>query len=260
MKYNKDDIVNIYESGKNSSEICKLLGCHRSTVERTLKKNHIKTRRRSDYCDFDKYYLDRIDTEEKAYFLGFMYADGYNQESNGTARIVLQLRDMDFLNKLAKLLNHAKKASVTRLNQSQICFCSRHFTRRLAELGCIQNKSFKIIFPKWLLNTKFVRHFIRGYFDGDGCLYFNKELKKPVITIVSTNDFCKSLQQISKNELSIIPQKLETHPNHITKRYRISGKNKCLTFLNWLYQDATIYMDRKYQKYLLLKNILSLSA
>ena len=114
----------------------------------------------------------------------------------------------------------------------------------------ISNKSLKLTFPDWI-NYKLIPHFIRGFFDGDGCVCLDSGKKNNnVITITSTNSFCNSLKTIIENELEITTYVKEASCNNgITKVLYIYGANQVKKFLDWIYKDANLYLKRKYNKY-----------
>jgi intein-encoded DNA endonuclease-like protein len=256
MIYDKNRIIQLYNSGLSCLEIAKNINSSRAIIERILKQADVKIRTRKDYCKFNKHYLDSLDSEEKAYFLGFMFADGYNQQDARQARLVLQSRDIKILDRFSELLKHKNKPKINSVGQYGLSFCSQHFSNRLASLGCIQNKSLKLRFPD--LEPDLIRHFVRGYFDGDGCLYHNLKSNQIMIAIISTESFCISLQEICLKFLDIKPQKLANHPNNpITKIFRITGKHKISKFLTWIYDKSSICLDRKFNKYLTLQSHLS---
>ena len=92
-------------------------------------------------------------------------------------------------------------------------------------------------------------HFIRGYFDGDGSVHFAKN-RNCIVTITSTESFCSSIKDIIKEELNIhgCITDASCH-NGITKVLSISGKNQVKTFLDFLYKDSDIFLERKRKLY-----------
>ena len=98
-----------------------------------------------------------------------------------------------------------------------------------------------------------MRHFIRGYFDGDGCItrIIRKTVVVPDINILGTLEFITKLVKIAN-----IPQKLtkSKQHKHNTFALRCNAINDIVYFLNYMYKDATIYLDRKYKLYEFFKN------
>jgi hypothetical protein len=133
---------------------------------------------------------------------------------------------------------------------------SKLLTQQLTKLGCVRAKSLILTWPEWLIDPKLQQHFIRGYFDGDGSLYARKPTNTGQIDwgwqITSTNNFCNSVKQHIENTLQIHCSKSLPHPktNQITTTLSVGGNLQVKKVLDWLYQDATIYLPRKYEKYL----------
>lgn len=193
--------------------------------------------------------MDSIDTEEKAYWLGFFYADAYNKESTGQIIIELQEKDMGHLIKCAKLFGSPRTPFIQPKNKGKYTACrlelnGRYLSNSLKQKGCHGAKSFDIKFPTWL-DAKLWRHFIRGYFDGDGCIHIHQD--QLGIMIVSTNEMLQSIA-----EVIIINQLANPHISHPkkykgnTSRMDFGGSRQVKRFCDWMYKDATIYLDRKY--------------
>lgn len=136
------------------------------------------------------------------------------------------------------------KYSYFRINQKEIC-------EQLIAHGCIPNKSLTLKFPT-SISKNLLSHFLRGYSDGDGCIYKNK-LKHGINTIwkiVSTKQFCESVSKFLKDELNInCSQCLTCSNNQITTTLSVGGNIQVKKLLNWLYKDSIIYLPRKFEKY-----------
>lgn len=196
--------------------------------------------------------MDDINTEEKAYWLGFFYADAYNNEKLGRIVIELQGRDKEHLYKCAQFFGQPREPFIQYKNKGKFIsyrleLNSKHLTKILAEKGCRQAKSFNIVFPNWL-DLNLTKHFIRGYFDGDGGLHISKSENQMNIQITSTKEMIKSLQKILKETTQC--NTYISHPERYTDntwRLDSGGSRQVKRFLDWIYEDATIYLDRKYE-------------
>lgn len=265
-----NEIINLYKTGKyNFDELSKKFNIPTGTIPSLLKRRECRFRTLSEAQRRYKVkedFFDVIDTQEKAYFLGFLYADGCNNVRNNTVTIGLQERDKEILEKLRDLISpdrplyyfdrsrdRKRKGFENSQNVYALTICNKHISNRLAELGCGQAKTHTLTFPEWL-DKNLIRHFIRGYFDGDGgiCIPI---LKSPNLNIISTLSFCTSLKEIVWNVLSInmgihTPQNCK---NNNIRCLESGGRQKVTTFLDWIYKDSTIHLQRKYEKYLLIK-------
>jgi intein/homing endonuclease len=201
----------------------------------------------------DKNLMDTIDTEEKAYWLGMFYADAYNNEKLGRLVIELQEKDKSHLDKCANFFGQPREPFIQYKNKGKYIayrleLNSKHLTAQLAKHGCHQTKSFSITFPDWL-EEKLIRHFVRGYFDGDGCLHVNKADDQLNLQIVSTKEMIESLATIMK-KLDV--NTYISHPERYTNNtYRLDtgGSRQVLRFCRWIYNYSTIHLDRKHQIY-----------
>ena len=189
-----------------------------------------------------------------------MYADGYNNEKTGRIKLTLAKKDVDVLHKIKNCLETNRPLySIENKDgfYEELMLVNIKISDDLQKLGVIQAKTHTLTFPDFL-KEDLIRHFIRGYFDGDGCLtwsyvnYKNKEKKYFVwyISIVGTKTFLNKIGEILKNEINV---------NHcLTTRNKKSqhiqtlgfnGKHQITRFLDWIYEGSTIHLDRKYGYY-----------
>jgi len=215
----------------------------------------------------DENYFEQIDTEEKAYILGFLYADGCNSVSvSGGCTVSLQLakQDEEILIKISKIIYYNNvylreyKRDVTRQNMVILSLNSKKISNDLIKWGCVPNKTFVLKFPSLSDNLK--SHFIRGYFDGDGSLTFTQAKNRNQITalfaIVSTIEMLDSIGQKCK-DLDIHYRISKRHKDRDNNNYTltISGNIQIKKFCEFLYKDANIYLQRKYKNFVKLKEL-----
>ena len=207
---------------------------------------------------FDETVFDNIDTEEKAYWLGFIFADGsissspLREEAKTQYQFELSLSAKD-REHLVKFANFIKLKNDIYCDDVR-CRCSvysKHLWNVLNCNGCTPQKSLTLIFPKKELfrSEELIRHFIRGYFDGDGCItYSDKKHTIMYSNLLGTTEFLSSIihyADIKDTKLYILnPEK-----QSITKTLNLYDK-KAYNFLNYMYRNSTIYLDRKYERYL----------
>lgn len=247
-----------------TSEIAQILSRTMSAIE--LKAARMGLKKYPYTCDY--HYFDNVDTEEKAYWLGFLTADGWINQSkktnSGVTGIELQYGDIEHLKKFNKsidgnyqITDRWRPCSIAKDKEKKhhMC-CIRIFSltmyNALKNLGFSNDKSYDFHIPN--LPQNLIRHYIRGYFDGDGCLCFtNKSFGVSFIT--ASYNLCEDLLNILntisiKTSTSVFVNESGT-TMHRPEIYRINDKIK---FLDWIYQDCNIYLDRKYKKYLKVKN------
>lgn len=216
-------------------------------------------------------FFDTIDTSEKSYFLGILYADGYNNTIRYTVNLALKESDKEILDKLSALIQPSKplqfintkkqrerKGFENSQNQYRLVIANKHISNKLAELGCGKAKTFTIQFPSTdQVPLHLQRHFLRGYFDGDGHIGITKS--KGRIDIVGTKLMCDSISELLKSELNINTYHRQRYPekNNNIWSVAISGNNQIKLFCEYIYKESSLHMDRKYQKYLDILNIKS---
>lgn len=176
----KNEIIDLYVNKKMSCKnISSKLGYSLSGIYDALKRQNTETRNLREshkvYC-FNENYFKSIDSSEKAYWLGFIYADGY--VTGNKFGIALSVVDINHLMKFKESIqsSYPIKTYFSSLPYKSIEYCrmilnSKSFVSDLKDKGVIYNKSLVIEFPsEEILNKKFYKDFIRGYFDGDGSL------------------------------------------------------------------------------------------
>ena len=261
----KENIVKLYLEGKSTVEIGKMYKFDHHSIAAVLDECNID-RRDASRChrtySINEEYFDNIDTQNKAYFLGFLFADGNNCMQKSTIRISLQEKDRDILEKLRIDAGSNKplclKSSENKRNNGEgydykdqyaLEVYNKHWCERLSELGCVPNKSLILKFPDYL-SDEMLPHFIRGYFDGDGCIV-NAKSGNHNINLTSTKDFCISVQNIVFNLFGIKSYiRPASNKNGITSVWTLSKKQDIKTFLDWIYKDAELYLERKYNRYI----------
>lgn len=230
----------------------------RGTLSSHLKKLGLNTRRNK--YKFNEDFFEVIDTEEKAYWLGFVLADGSIDDKKKQISIGLAHADEEHLYKFKKALQaenpinfyHAKN-NVTEKSYptNDLALSSRKMINDLNKHYIFSNKTKNEIPIQ--LEDHLMKHYIRGFYDGDGWISSYK--RRP-------QDRCKNL----KWELGIgsgyeIVQFISNHFYDTLKvtykeatayssiyRIRYSNQNDINKILEYLYSDATIYLNRKYQK------------
>lgn len=192
----------------------------------------------------NQYIFDEIDTEKKAYWLGFIFADG--SISQNVFEIQLSEVDVHHLIKFKRFvewINEIKFKSST--NSARIAFRNKYFTNNLISMGVTENKSLTLSFPS-NIPDELIRHFIRGYFDGDGCIHFRKWIKgsrKALINVLGTPQFLNILREYCPIKINKL---YRNNNSESTLVYQTVGL-KAEQFLYWLYNDANVYLNRKYE-------------
>lgn len=257
-------IRDLYNSNNSTTYIGNQYGVSHHCIAKVLEEMKIprdgKSRRK---YNLDEEYFDNIASQNQAYILGFLYADGNNSPSKSTISLSLQEEDVDILEKMRNELKSSRPLEFidysnkhtfgySYKNQYRLCLFSSHMCKTLEKLGMIQNKSLSLEFPKQLPQDLW-RHFIRGYFDGDGSIYFRNKDKtsKCTMTITSTDSFCQEILHIFRQNLDGIGGNIYDASCHngTTKVVTLSGNRQVKTVLDWLYKDSELFLQRKWERY-----------
>lgn len=250
----------LYCNGIKITDISKQYNIDVSSVYKLFKQNGLQVKNNEEAhrkYTINEYYFDEINTPNKAYILGLLFADGCNSTTKSQVDISLQEEDRHILedikneieiNKPLGFKNYHDK-NPNHKNQYSLSITCKHMSDTLFKLGMVDAKSLILEFPEWL-NKDLYSHFIRGYFDGDGCLYLGNNLNCCEVTIVSTVMFIEKIIEILAQEINVT-MRIKTQKQHkpVTKVGVITGRNKIAMFLDWIYQDAELKLNRKYKKY-----------
>lgn len=200
---------------------------------------------------FNQDIFEIINNEEKAYWLGFLEADGcIHNGNNYDYRIELGLKEEDLyhLEKFKNFIGKDNKISYRKQSKSyRYNFRNKKVWSDLIALGCTPQKSLTLAFPSVeQVSDQFLLPFLRGYFDGDGSFWYKNKFG---LNILSSKDFLQGLKERYQpfSNLSIYP----IHYDRPDKGQRLQTGNKMIVnkFLFDIYNNATIYLDRKFQKY-----------
>lgn len=243
------------EDKMTAEEISKKIGCGNSTIWKLLTKHNI-------YINYqykiNEEYFTKINTEDKAYFLGLMYADGNVAQNCKSFRISLVEKDKHILETFIKYLNYEgnlrfinkeiyrKKHMQKAENAYELTVCKTKMAQDLNALGCGPAKSLVLEFPSDDIVPKNLKgHFIRGVFDGDGSIANISNGRAGCIGFSGSHKFIMELNNyIIQNKIcnpTGIYQRYKNKPceksAHMLQICKIEDKQK---FLEWLYKDIPV--------------------
>ena len=243
-----------YSSSKITlRNVCKKYNMDRRYASEILKQQNISLRKK---ISSDDTIFEKINTEEKAYWLGFLYADGnvYYKEERVTYRIELGLaeKDLNHLEKFKKFLNCTNEIKYREKTKSyRLMIASKKMCNDLINLGCVPKKSLILTFPNEnQVPNHLINHFIRGYFDGDGCIGLNSRSTSPKISVLGTLEFISEIKNRFQNSV-ISPKDKRWKNNTFDLRFNVQPG---INFLYTLYNNSNIFLKRKYDRYINLFN------
>lgn len=251
-----DEYLNTQEELRSLTKLGEKYGIKRQTISKHLKQLGYTVINYQNRSRLNEHVFDIIDTEEKAYWLGFLYADGNISSKGNRLEVRLSINDLEHLEKFRKFLSLSTEIRTGICNGHGFCHLSvrnKHLWNALYNLGCVPVKSLILTFPKksFFKNVKLALDFIRGYIDGDGCLCYyktNKGLIRTELKLVGTEKFLTTINNIFYNKGYIRNKSCKNWEN---KSYELGFSDvPSRKIARILYEHATIYLQRKYEKYL----------
>lgn len=259
-------IVNNYHK-ETTKNILKKLSISKTSLLKIIKKHNIKLKSSKKYL-FNEDFFKYIDNEEKAYWLGFFYADGCVRirKISSESKLKLSIKDLEHLEKFKSAINGNNKIIISNRIAS-LSLNTHKFTNNLINQGCQERKTHIIQFPK-NLNSNLIRHFIRGYFDGDGSISISKKQYKYkniiksetkngfMLNFVSgSNDMLLSLANIISNNCKTKNRKIYKYNNNKFGYIAWWTISDITAIYKYFYDDSFIYLERKKK---IFENIINL--
>lgn len=199
----------------------------------------------------------KVWSEEMAYILGLIAADGNVIDEPKRLTITLENKDRYMLEKIAGIMGSNRPIAKRKTGCNDFVITSGEIVTDLNQLGIFPKKSLSL---EWIdVPEEYMNHFIRGYIDGDGCICLypsyrqlqSGELRvdnKFEISMLGTENFLKGIAFNISKHLNL-PYQSNYQTSSKAKRLKYGGK-KALEIAKWLYKDATIFLDRKHETYI----------
>lgn len=203
-----------------------------------------------DNVQFDSHFLDSIDTEQKAYIIGFLQCDGSfscktkDKESYYRYKLAIQEKDKEILYKMQQYTNHTGKISiqkpklVNRQNIHELSFNGRTFAEQLRKTFGGYVKDERSLIPK--MEDYLMRHYLRGVFDADGSF---GDYSGVMLRFEGKQEFLLKIAPYLQHDAPIKKGNGVT-----TYTMRLHGE-KALDVAGWLYSDLSkesLYLERKF--------------
>lgn len=250
-------IISKYKEFKNIRKVAFYFHCRAHTVSKILKKNNIDLYQHRGKAvrkyHFNEQYFDTL-TNESAYWLGFIAADGCIR--NNYLSVELAEIDKSHLFKFKKSLNTEqpifKKICKNSLRNSKwkdsvnfgIHIHSKYMVNSIKKYNIKEKKSLNFDFSETIYKSNYLNSFCRGYFDGDGG--FSNCKGQLTLNFRGTEPFLDKLLFVFKTNNIIYYNKKISFDSGIF-RIQFNGNNVCSNIINWMYKDATIFLDRKHE-------------
>lgn len=255
FKFTDEEFLAAIEAKKSIKEMMELFEVGKSSIIKRLRKFNIKLPNYHNEDKFDSSVFDSIDTEEKAYWLGFIYADGSISSQTGKYSFELSLKGEDIghlhkFNSFMKYNGNNVKLDKSSCNGKVFIRCrwiigNKHLWETLNNYGCVPKKSLILEFPKEEVfkDKSLIRHFLRGYFDGDGCISINRK-DQISCSVLGTRIFLEKYLEYCPDTKGIQIKQ----PKGRVPTFSYSTK-RAIAFADFLYSNSNVYLDRKYNRY-----------
>lgn len=211
-------------------------------------------------------FFNTIDSDIKAYLLGFLAADGNVCSKTNRISLLLSHIDVEILELYQKFIcedckiTDKNNQNIKRKPQKMFRFSSKQIKKDLSKYGIIPNKS-NYEFTLNNIPKKYKKDYIRGYFDGDGCFYYKYINGRNKICVNFTNSNKKILESIKEElELNNIKFKIEIKVSKTNKNYYVLAcynKKTFIKFGEYIYTNSYFKLNRKFKKFSYVNTVLN---
>lgn len=256
------EIIETYTNEHLSmSKIGKKFGVSKEVISRVLKENNITIVQDNHIYKANYRTFKVIDSPEKAYWLGFLAADGcvYTREQNATVRLAIQQKDKihlenfrDFMKSNAPIKDFINDKGFSQENPSPISvinFNSKLMAQDLINLGIVERKSLILQPPK--IDKQYYLPFIMGYFDGDGSIYKFNQKTEFGIEFIGSKEIIEWINKTIGLNATLEQRTFGSQTYHI----RCGGTNKPYNILKPLYESCETHLARKFNLYKELETV-----
>lgn len=240
-KYNEKYIIEQYLEGRTQKSIAIELDTYNTTIRRILKRNNISIRGNSEaQRQTNGNLFNNLNDEEVQYWLGFLSADGYIGKDEYVVGLSTSDKDKEHLKKYSEFVQVPIKTVIHKkfnVNENRVYFKNKEVNLRLRRIGITPNKSktLELLIP-------LTPHILRGVIDGDG--YVRKG--KGTVEIATASE--RFSLQIA-NYLSSKGIKWTIHFKESVRVVGIYTQSEILKLYDLLYADATVFLERKKDRY-----------
>lgn len=243
MELSLTDIKSLYTNDLTLNQISKKYDISVYKLKKFMLDKGIKIRKKGSKYHFNEDVFEKIDNEDKAYWLGFIYADGCVMKKKGGSDILsitLKIDDYVQLYNFCDFLNLNNKKVALYRDVCRLEVSSNKIVKDLINHGVLYRKTFQLNFPN--IDNLLIKHFIRGYFDGDGSITVND--KNVIFKLIGTENFIKGVQRYFMDTLKLTEVKLIIDSNMFN--YYKNGRKQVTKIMEHLYTDKCTNLERKY--------------
>lgn len=283
------EVIELYEQGYSMEKIAKMFNVSRTRIRTALTLNDVNIRQRkpynlknkidavdytpysltkrktryttsySKYSSSNKIYTDELFfndwSHELAYFLGWMASDGNISESKNAFRITST--DIEHLESLFSLFSYGWETSIREwktkehshyLPAGTISISREDIMNMLIDYGIPPNKSLIMKLP--YIPSKYMRDFVRGVFEGDGCITYKSNLSPKIVFATGSEKFAYGLGEVIEKQTGLKVYVYVDKKNTLTLEYDSITSVKML--FKYMYEGvpSELILKRKYDVFI----------
>lgn len=259
---NQDELKEVYTNTQSIRKVGKHFNMSHEKARTLLKKHGLINKPIRYKVNHDFFYKN---DQFSFYWAGFLAADGCILDKKGSTKIIslgLSKKDEDHIEKFKNnlqaenpigryLIKNSKRNPAWKdCWKSEIKIMSNELCKSLERFNIMPRKTKTYKFPEWLMNNPLVHHFMRGYFDGDGSLFFSlgktKKTKQLYFNLRGTSNFLTVYRSVLEEKCNLTEKDKPIRINNGIGVLEYGGNGIVGKIVKFLYNDADIYLDRKY--------------
>lgn len=246
-KIPEEEVITRYKNGESCQTIADFFHVTFHTISDILEKNNISRNNKYKNLKLNENYFENIDTNDKAYFLGFMLTDGNISLKENIIRLSLSSKDEEILTVFKEKTGNENKICVRedeKHSERTFQLRSKKWKDDLAKYGVIPQKTFSCEIP--VLSENMMPHLIRGMIDGDGWI----SEKSHQIGFCGNEKTVNQLKAYLVKTLNIYDVKV-IHTETNLWQVTWASQKDILKIGNYIYQNKdNCYLTRKYNNFL----------
>ena len=260
----KTEIVQLYQQGISSNDIALKFGLNRTTIPKVIKRE-LGLESLHPFKGNENYF-NKIDSHEKAYFLGFIAADGCIVDHSNTGRIdelAINIHEKDSIileTLTAELERETPLYKIPSKNQVSIRLTSQVLCDDLKSYGLGYRKSLTLPNIYQNIPLEFRGSFTLGYFDGDGWISPNKTPHSPrdkiynhaTVGFCGTRDFLHGIASTANLQSYAFKFSPGTSSGSVNGIFTLTfaSSAEINRIYHFMYSDCSIFLKRKHDRFL----------
>lgn len=243
----EQEVITRYKNRESCQVIADSFKVTFHTISNILEKNNIARNNKYKNINLNENYFEKIDSNDKAYFLGFMLTDGNVSLNENIIRLSLSSKDEEILNIFKEKTGNENKICIRedkRHSERTFQLRSKKWKDDLAKYGIVPQKTSISEMP--ILSADMMPHLIRGMIDGDGWISFNSHQ----IGFCGNEKTVNQLKEYLVKTLNVYDVK-KIHARENLWQVTWASQTDIEKIGNYIYQNKdNCFLSRKYNNFL----------